>query len=87
MFVADISDRLARAMPSVTLSFVDEYFGTISTATPAELVIFAHAFKPWLQNLAGCLVCPREEHEGVRAQVRSVLRRLIDLTLGQIEVR
>ncbi|KAH9819427.1 hypothetical protein DFH28DRAFT_1080087 [Melampsora americana] len=87
MFVGDISDRLARAMPSVTLSFVDEYFDTISTASPSELVIYIHAFKPWLQNLAGCLVCPREEYESVRTQVKSALRRLIELTLNQIEMQ
>lgn len=86
VFVADISDRLARALPGVTFAFVNEYFATISTATPAELVIYGHAFKPWLQNLAGCLVCPRHEYETARSHVKSILRRLIELTIGQVEV-
>jgi hypothetical protein len=86
-FIADISDRLARAVPSASFSFLDEFFITLPTASSSEVAVYAHAVKSWLQNLSNCLVCPREEYDNARNRAKNILRRLIELTLCQQDVR
>lgn len=86
-FISDLSDRLARAVPSATFSFLDEFFITLPTASASEVAVYAHAVKSWLQNLSGCLVCAREEYEHSRNRVKNVLRRLIELTLCQQDLQ
>ncbi|WAQ85082.1 hypothetical protein PtA15_5A656 [Puccinia triticina] len=86
-FISDISDRLARAVPSATFPFLDEFFITLPTASASEVAVYAHAVKSWLQNLSNCLVCPREEFEYARNRVKNILRRLIELTLCQQDLQ
>ncbi|MBW0469189.1 hypothetical protein O181_008904 [Austropuccinia psidii MF-1] len=86
-FISEISDRLARAIPSATFSFLDEFFITLPTASASEVAVYAHAVKPWLQNLSNCLVCPREEYESARSRAKNILRRLVELTLCQQELQ
>ncbi|KAI9612051.1 hypothetical protein H4Q26_008141 [Puccinia striiformis f. sp. tritici PST-130] len=86
-FIADISDRLARALPSATYSFLDEFFITLPTASASEVAVYAHAVKSWLQNLSNCLICPREEYEHARNRAKNILRRLIELTLCQQDLQ
>ncbi|PLW05507.1 hypothetical protein PCASD_23830, partial [Puccinia coronata f. sp. avenae] len=86
-FIADISDRLARAVPSASFSFLDEFFITLPTASSSEVAVYAHAVKSWLQNLSNCLVCPREEYDNARNRAKNILRRLIELTLCQQDLQ
>ncbi|PLW29809.1 hypothetical protein PCANC_21036 [Puccinia coronata f. sp. avenae] len=86
-FIADISDRLARAVPSATFSFLDKFFITLPTASSSGVAVYAHAFKSWLQNLSNCLVCLRKEYDNARNRAKNILRRLIKLTLCQQDLK
>ncbi|CAH7670866.1 hypothetical protein BY996DRAFT_4641287 [Phakopsora pachyrhizi] len=86
-FISEISDRLARAVPSATFSFLDEFFITLPTVPASEISVYANTVKPWLQNLSGCLICPREEYETARFRAKGILRRLIELTLSQQDLQ
>jgi hypothetical protein len=69
-FIADISDRLAQALPSATFSFLNKFFITLPTGSSSEVAVYAHAVKSWLLNWSNCLVCPREEYDNLGTGLR-----------------
>jgi hypothetical protein len=85
--IPSLSDKIATAVPHLTLDFISEVCGTIDKADHTLRLHCISYMAPWLKNLP-YFVDPTStcyDHSG--AKLRDCIRSLIDLTLSDTLVR
>lgn len=76
-FLSNVSERLANALPTDSLSVVVQFVAALSIATPTEGSLYIHLIRPWLHNLSILANTPREEREQVQIKLQRLIRQLL----------
>lgn len=76
-FVTSVSERLAGAAGSQSLSVLVHFASSLSLASSTEACAYLHCLRPWLHNLHTLAHTPRDQYEVVQTKLQKFVRQLI----------
>ena len=85
--IVSLSDKIAMAVPHLTLDFLSEVCSAMDKADPGIRLHCLAYMSPWLKNLALFVDPTNPCHDHSGAKLMDCIRLLIDLTLADSQVR
>jgi hypothetical protein len=86
-FVVQLSEHLAPYLPHMTMDFVTRWCQVFPTETTIARLYHLQYISPWIHNLAKYSSPTDPLYEPSGNRVREIVRRLVDLTTNDTDVR
>lgn len=86
-FVSQLSEKLAVFAPQLTLDFIQEVANGMKDAEVSARISCLQYMSPWVRNLSQFTDPANRLYEHSGAKLRECVRALIDLTVGDQDVR
>lgn len=85
--MTQINELISTMLPHLTLDFISEVANTIEKGWVTQRLHSLEYMSPWLKNLNNYVDPTHSAYDHSSARVRDCIRVLIDITLGDLQVR